>query len=138
MRLPQRRRGQGLRFDITPLIDVVFNLVIFFLVATHFVSSEAREPVELPEASETDERPPAPRRLVVTVLDSGEYRVKGQPVTLPAVAAMIAEGAAEDAADFEVQIRADRAVEFASAVEPLLVACAQRGVTRVGVNKLDP
>lgn len=58
MRVPTRRRDTGLKFDITPLIDIVFNLVIFFLVATHFVSSEARETVDLPAASSTDQRPP--------------------------------------------------------------------------------
>lgn len=136
MRLPTRAREVGLRFDITPLIDIVFNLVIFFLVATHFVSSEAREAVALPEASQTDERPPAPRRLIVTVLPDGGLSVGGHAVTLPEVEAMIAEGAQTGTADYEVQIRGDRTAPF-DAVEPLLLACARHGVTAVKVSKLD-
>jgi biopolymer transport protein ExbD len=136
MRVPTRRREVGLKFDITPLIDIVFNLVIFFLVATHFVSSEAREAVDLPSASETDERPPAPRRLVVTALPGGELLVAGRTVLAAEIEAMIAEGARAGTADFEVQIRGDRTAIFES-IEPLLIACARHGVTRVAVSKLD-
>ncbi|MCA9055253.1 MAG: biopolymer transporter ExbD [Planctomycetaceae bacterium] len=136
MRIPQRRRERGLRFDITPLIDIVFNLVIFFLVATHFVSTEAREAVALPEASQTDERPPAPRHLIITVLPEGTLIVKGQPVSVEEVSDMIAADSAAGTEDYEVQIRGDRAAQF-DAIEPLLIACARHGVTRVVVNKLD-
>lgn len=136
MRIPSRRRELGLRADITPLIDIVFNLVIFFLVATHFVSSEAREPVELPAASQTDERPPAPRRLVVTVRADGRLLVAGQIVPPEAIEAMIAADAAAGTEDYEVQIRGDRRADYA-AIEPILVACARHGVSRVGINKLD-
>lgn len=136
MRVPTRAREIGLKFDITPLIDIVFNLVIFFLVATHFVSSEAHETVALPEASQSDERPPAPRRLVVTVLADGRLSVGGRPVTIEDVEAMIGEAAQAGTDDYEVQIRGDRAARF-EAVEPLLVACARQGVTRVVVSKLD-
>jgi biopolymer transport protein ExbD len=136
MRVPCRSREIGLKFDITPLIDIVFNLVIFFLVATHFVSSEARETIALPEASQTDERSPAPRRLVVTVLPDGSLRVAGREVAARGVEAMIAEAAAVGVEDFEVQIRGDRAAQFA-AIKPLLIACARHGVTRVVVSKLD-
>lgn len=136
MRVPTRQREIGLRFDITPLIDIVFNLVIFFLVATHFVSTEAQEAVTLPEASQSDERPPAPRRLVVTVLPDGMLSVSGRQVTTDDVDAMIAEAAAAGTEDYEVQIRGDRTAQF-EFVEPLLIACARHGVTRVVVSKLD-
>ena len=66
MKIPRQARSRGLQFNITPLIDIVFLLVIFFLVATHFASSEVREPIDLPETSETDERPQPPRRLTIS------------------------------------------------------------------------
>jgi len=136
MRTPTRRREHGLRFDITPLIDIVFNLVIFFLVATHFVSSEAREAVNLPAASASDERPPAPRRLIVTVRADGRLVVAGREATPDAIDALIASEAAHGTQDYEVLIRGDRDADYA-AVEPVLLACARHGVTRVAVNKLD-
>jgi biopolymer transport protein ExbD len=136
MKIPTRSREIGLKFDITPLIDIVFNLVIFFLVATHFVSSEARETIVLPQATQTDDRPPAARRLVVTVLPDGSLSVAGRAVSIPDVDAMIADAAQVGTEDYEVQIRGDRTAHFES-VQPVLVACARHGVTRVVVSKLD-
>ena len=72
MRVPTQRERSGLRVNITPLIDVVFLLIIFFLVASHFIRSETREPVNLPEATQgEDEESENPRRLVVTVNREG-------------------------------------------------------------------
>ncbi|MEZ6067053.1 MAG: biopolymer transporter ExbD [Planctomycetaceae bacterium] len=136
MRAPLRRREQGLRFNITPLIDIVFLLVIFFLVATHFVSNEAREPVSLPLASLTSEEPPALRRLVITVQADGTLLSGGRALPAAGVAELIAADAALGTTDYEVHIRADRTADFTQ-VEPILRACAQSGVTQIKVSKLD-
>lgn len=136
MRVPTRPRKLGLRFNITPLIDVVFLLIIFFLVASHFVRSEAREPVDLPEATADEDRPKeAPRRLIVTVKPDETLSVGGQVVTLQTVEQMILAGRTEGAGKrirggFEVRIRADRSVPY-RAVEPILLAAARSGVTDV-------
>jgi biopolymer transport protein ExbD len=135
MRVPARRRT-GLEFNITPMIDVVFNLIIFFLVATHFVRSEAREPVQLPSATETDERPLPPRQLVVTVLADGALRVAGKPVQLSDVEEMIREDVAAGTEDYGILIRSDLRATYRE-VEPLLLACARHGVTQVRFAKVD-
>ena len=68
MRIPTRQRKLGLSFDITPLIDIVFQLVIFFLAATYIVRSDANEKVTLPKAQMAREQPPvSPRRFVITI-----------------------------------------------------------------------
>ena len=41
-------RSGGLRPNLTPLIDVIFNLIIFFLATSHFARSEPTETVDLP------------------------------------------------------------------------------------------
>ena len=65
MRIPTRGRQMGLNFDITPLIDVVFQLIIFFLAATYIIRSDASEKVQLPKATQAKDLPPAsPRRWV--------------------------------------------------------------------------
>ncbi|MCA9048548.1 MAG: biopolymer transporter ExbD, partial [Planctomycetaceae bacterium] len=40
VRIPSKVSRSELQFNITPLIDVVFLLIIFFLVASHFARSE--------------------------------------------------------------------------------------------------
>ncbi len=38
--------------NLTPMIDIVFNLIIFFVVGTRFVGAESKLPVKVPEVSE--------------------------------------------------------------------------------------
>ncbi len=101
-----------MRFNITPLIDVVFLLVIFFLVATHFVQYDTAEAVELPQATTADGQSGTPRRLVVTITADEELLVKGEPVTLATIAQMIADDTQVRSADYEVRIRADQRVPY--------------------------
>ena len=133
MRIPIRARRLGVALNLTPLIDIVFLLVIFFLVASPAARTESTEPVELPLASQVDDgQAEVPRRLVVTVTADQVLHVGGRIVTLDQVADLLAEAETEkqDAA-YEVRIRGDRRVPF-HVVEPLMIACAQAGITRIG------
>ena len=133
MRIPIRARRLGVALNLTPLIDIVFLLVIFFLVASHAARTESTAPVELPQASEVEVgQAEVPRRLVVTVTADQVLHVGGRIVTLDQVADLLAEAETEkqDAA-YEVRIRGDRRVPF-HVVEPLMIACAQAGITRIG------
>lgn len=74
----RKRRRDEVTLDMTPLIDGVFLLLIFFAVATTF-SKETRLGIDLPEASG---QPPAatPQAIEVSVSESGEYAVNGKPL----------------------------------------------------------
>ncbi len=63
---------------MTPLIDVVFLLLIFFLVATRFEQEERDMDVTLPQASEAQPTIFDGRDVFVTVTSSGDYYVDGQ------------------------------------------------------------
>ena len=134
MRLPNRGRSGGLKFNLTPMIDVVFNLIIFFLAASHLARSEALEPVQLPEASTgKPEASELQRRLTVTVAADQTYRIAGTVHTLDEVEQMILFSNAGDAAQpggLELRIRTDRDVPY-RLIEPLLLSCARAGVTKI-------
>lgn len=75
MKFRTRRRDE-VTLDMTPLIDGVFLLLIFFAVATTF-SKETRLGIDLPEAS--GQAPVAVSDAIeVSVAESGEYAVNGQ------------------------------------------------------------
>ncbi|QDT31620.1 ExbD/TolR family protein [Thalassoglobus polymorphus] len=132
MRLPVRSRKHGLKVDITPLIDVVFLLVIFFLVASHFAKSEPTEVVELPTATQsTDDE--NPRRLIVTVNSAGEYYVNAEQVQMGQIEEMIQDGAEGDPETYAVRIRGDRTTPY-SAIEPIMLICPKYGVTKFGFH----
>lgn len=128
MRIPPRSRGLGIGFNLTPMIDVVFNLIVFFLVASHFSRAEPTEEVALPSATQAAAADQQPHRVVVTVLPSGQYNVAGRNVSLDEIEQMIAEGHAESPESFAVHIRGDRDVPY-EFIEPVLLACARGGVT---------
>lgn len=132
MRIPTATtQGQGLRLNLTPLIDVIFNLIIFFLAAAHFARSEPSEPVDLPIANPRADASESPRRLTITVAPGPRFFVAGREQPREVVEAMIStEAADEQAASLELRIRADRTIPFGQ-IEPLMIAAAQAGVTDV-------
>ena len=132
MRLPSQARSHGLAFNITPLIDLVFLLNIFFLVATYFIRNDQVEPVELPSASQgQDELAESPGRLIVTVTAGSQLSSNGVPITLEDFANYLRETLTKHGVEnTEVRIRADRLAPY-SDVEPLLVKAAELGVMKI-------
>ena len=72
----QRHQADEINVNLTPLIDVVFLLLIFFMVSTTF-TRETQLEVDLPQADNTAEVS-AERPLEVVITAEGEYRVNGQ------------------------------------------------------------
>ena len=72
----QRRSRADNGINLTPLIDVVFLLLIFFMVTTTF-TKETRLLIDLPEANgEVADSTPATLELVIA--KDGSYAVNGQ------------------------------------------------------------
>ena len=106
MRLQDRQR-ETLDINLTPLIDVVFLLLIFFMVTTTF-ERHARLKIDLPEASsEPTQEAAAP--LEIAISQDGRVYVNNSEVVSRDPAALrdaIARAAGEDR-DQQVTIRAD-------------------------------
>lgn len=73
-----RSRRTEVEVNLTPLIDVVFLLLIFFMVSTTF-TRETHLSIDLPEAS-GDTGQVAPEQVEVTITASGDYAVNGDAV----------------------------------------------------------
>lgn len=137
MRVPVRRQRVLLGFNLTAMIDVVFNLIVFFLVASHFSSAQSDAPVELPKATQAANGDDDPDRLTITVTSDGRWSVSGRPVSLDEIETMIKEGADRAPGLFSVHIRGDRSARY-EFIEPLLLASARSSVTSVRFNVLQP
>jgi len=132
MRRPVHARQRGFELNLTPLIDVVFNLVIFFLVVSHFAGTEPAEAVNLPRASQHQDDP-IPRRLSITVKADGTYLIGAKPVSLQEVENAIELEAGPDPQRCAIRVRGDRAAPF-QLIEPIMVSCARNGVQDFGFN----
>jgi len=132
MKVPSTLAGRrSLSPNLTPLIDVIFNLIIFFLAASHFARSEPTEPVDLPVANPREETAESPRRLTVTVAPGPRFWIAGQEQPREIVeATILTEAEREGSGPLELRIRTDRVVPFGE-VEPLMLTAAKAGVTNV-------
>jgi biopolymer transport protein ExbD len=117
MRPSRRFKGKAPALDLTPLVDVVFLLVIFFMVTTTFVSSEVSSErgleVELPSA-ETGSAGPAGAPSVTLTSDGLLYLGETQIEEAQLVELLRARLAAASSAT--VTLRADASVPHGSAV----------------------
>lgn len=67
---------EDLQINLTPLIDVVFLLLIFFMVSTTF-SKESQLRIKLPEASAEAVQNAQDNILLIEIGESGAYAIKG-------------------------------------------------------------
>lgn len=74
----QRRIQEDLQINLTPLIDVVFLLLIFFMVTTTF-TRETRLAVNLPEA-DGEQVEQTPSTIEISVSQGGTYAIDGRPL----------------------------------------------------------
>ncbi len=133
MRPPSRPRDSGVKFNITPLIDIVFNLIVFFALASLYVRKETAQPVTLPGARQFDvNEQDASRRLTITLGPDRRIFVAGEHVAADQVERLLIERAGSAPQTLDVRLRADRSVPFAD-VKPMIIACAQHGITNLKV-----
>lgn len=76
MKLSLRPRAQ-LEVNLTSLIDVVFLLLIFFMVSTSFVK-QSQISIRLPEAESASIVEESPDRIDIMITETGTYLVNGQ------------------------------------------------------------
>ncbi|MCL1477050.1 biopolymer transporter ExbD [Marinobacter sp. M3C] len=75
----KRQRSQHVAMDLTPLIDVVFLLLIFFMVSTTF-TRESHLQVELPQASGNPAPPAEVEQIDVVISADGQYLLNDKPL----------------------------------------------------------
>ncbi|MBF8224068.1 ExbD/TolR family protein [Halomonas sp. 328] len=114
MKFPRRRRD-AVEVNLTPLIDVVFLLLIFFMVSTTFETRQALELI-LPQSREAATLEASPVILVITA--EGEYRLDGETLSGARLDAALAERAAA-AREHGLILEADGRAAHAAVVRAL-------------------
>lgn len=94
--------------SMTPLIDIVFLLLIFFLVATRFEEEERDFEVKLPQASEAQPTIAARTNLIVSLSPAGKFILKGKEIELAELEATLQESYRNNPGRQRVTIRADK------------------------------
>ncbi|MGE3173065.1 MAG: ExbD/TolR family protein [Planctomycetota bacterium] len=120
MRLDLEERGEDPGINLTPMIDIVFLLLIFFLTATTFAREEVEMDLKLPEAQSGVEGQSA-HPLIVQVFADGRLTLDGREVTLEALRQKLLAAAARDRSQ-SVLVRGDKLAQFGLGMQ-VLDAC---------------
>ena len=131
MRQPLIKRSRKLGFNMTPMIDVVFLLIIFFLVSSHLAKQETRIQLSLPVAKSGETEPEQiSRRVTLSITANGQLTLAGRIVSIASLESHLATAIAELGADMEVRLRCSRQLEYGN-VEPIMLACTKLGIWNV-------
>jgi biopolymer transport protein ExbD len=132
MRAPTQRGRARVGFNMTPMIDISFLLIVFFIVSSRLAQQEIQLELDLPQAAsgKAAETEPTGRRLVVNVLPEGELMAAGAIIDPADLERLIALERSKAGEDLEVRVRSDRQVPYRF-VEPVLLACTKAGVWKV-------
>lgn len=128
----QRKEEEEVGVNLTPLIDVVFILLLFFMVTTTFNRhSELR--IDLPEAS-SESQPEQQKQLEIAIDASGNYFVNGQKmVNTKAETLLLAlRKAIGNDKEVPVSIRADAKTPHQSVITAM-DAASKLGLTKMSI-----
>ena len=100
-------RTMGL-LDMTPMIDMVFNLLIFFMVVTRFAEEERDMKVLLPSGTEAMPITARPQEIFVNIDSMGGYFYRGRQLSPEELGQVLKEAAVNNPASQTVVIRADK------------------------------
>ncbi len=120
------RELESIHLDFVPMVDVLFNLLIFFLLATTIAQVEREMEIALPFASSSGPITTALRELIVNVDAEGRIYLSGREVAPEELRAMVTEAVGANP-DQRVTVRGDRNASYA-AVAAALDICKGAGV----------
>ncbi len=128
-----KKSNAAANLSLTPLIDVVFLLLIFFLVTSKFDEEERRLPIELPVATSATPMTQRPRELTIDIDREGNLFANGQRVDLTELEATLRRAVVNNPTNQTVVIRADAAVAFQPVVT-VMDMCNSTGVSEYTVT----
>ena len=95
--------------DIIPMIDVIFFLLVFFMLFTSFRTNPYGMEMQLPRAVTATEE--TEEHLVINITEDGDFYLQDQQLSLPRIQELVSEEVAEDET-LTVIINADRASRY--------------------------
>ena len=118
--------------NLTPMIDIVFLLIIFFMVGTKFSEIERKIGLELPSVTDPGTLSAAPEKKLVNVYQDGRIELDRSPVNLEQLTQRLA-GARREYPKLGVLVRGDAESKYQH-VASVLNACRQAGISKMAVS----
>ena len=125
-----RREEDSFAFDMTPMIDVVFLLLIFFMVSTVFVDFSKKMDINLPtsKSSALDE---STKTLEVEMSKDKKIFLAGKPLTLLGLETTLAQIELKDKKPSAI-IRADKSLPYGDVIQ-VMGLLQKKGIPDISV-----
>ena len=117
--------------NLTPMIDILFNLIIFFMVSTRFTEIERKVDLSVPQVGGTSSLADMGKSHVINIYRDGEISFDGRAVSLADLRTQLA-AARRQYADLEVTLRGDGLTHYQN-VAAVMTACQQAGISEMGI-----
>jgi len=137
MQIRHRRIEEDPQVQMAPLIDCVFLLLIFFLLATTLKKIEKELPLELPHSAAAVDIAEEPDLLIISVDRAGRKYIGSEPYGTRELIARIKEAARKNPTQ-RVRVDADELTLYRHVVE-VIELCQFEGLRNVGLHtRKDP
>ena len=111
----KKRKAEVIDITIAPLIDIVFLLLIFFMVTSHFdIAAGVR--IKLPKVSQKAEDTDTAQKIILVIDKSGQVFYKGDRVEQKAIKNLIKKLVKEEGIS-KMIIQADKDVKHGRVIE---------------------
>ena len=126
----RREEEDNFSFDMTPMIDVVFLLIIFFMVSTVFVDFSRKMDINLPtsKSSAIDE---STKTLEVEMSKDKQIFLAGKPLTLLGLETTLAKMEFKDKKPSAI-IRADKSLPYGDVIQ-VMGLLQKKGIPDISV-----
>jgi biopolymer transport protein ExbD len=125
-------RDEQPTLNLTPMIDIVFLLIIFFMVGTKFTELERKLSVQPPLVANAAPLTVGPQKKIVDVFRDGRIALDRQEVSLSELVARLVAARAEYQ-DLGVLIRGDGEGPFQN-VASVLSACHEAEISKTAIS----
>ena len=123
----QRQRRPGLRMELSPLIDCIFQLLIFFMLSSTFLTPSIKLTLPTAEAGSVS----ASDKIMVTLSSDDTIYINKQQVTFETLGPEIRK-LLQDSDEKTITIRGDSDINFSAFVRALDIA-KQNGAVNVNI-----
>ncbi len=134
----QLNKGRALGLlDLTPMIDMVFNLLLYFMVVSAFAQAERDMKVLLPDGTEAMPMTAKPTEIFISIDERGRYFVRSREVSERELSQLLMQAAINNPASQSVIIRADKRAAW-DYVATAMRLCNQAGIKDYSASLAEP
>ncbi|MGE9290117.1 MAG: ExbD/TolR family protein [Puniceicoccales bacterium] len=125
----RKKQDEPEAFQMAPMIDMVFLLLVFFMTVSNLAQAEKRIKLDLPESAEADVPKELSDRTAVSIKANGKIYWGAREISPEDLPGRL-EPLVVATPDLRVQVRADQDTPFLE-IKKVLQACAQAGAYNV-------